>query len=73
MNTLPKSVIITDDTMREGLQIESAAIPVEAKLRLLDAIGETGAKVISIGSFHQWTPQMAHRRDRRRRPKPGVI
>ena len=52
---------ITDDTMREGLQIESAAIPVEAKLRLLDALGETGAKVISIGSFAhpKWTPQMA--------------
>ena len=32
MNHLPKSVNITDDTMREGLQIESAAIPVEAKL-----------------------------------------
>ena len=24
MNLLPESVIITDDTMREGLQIESA-------------------------------------------------
>ena len=61
MSTLPKSVIINDDTMREGLQIESAAIPVEAKLRLLDALGETGARVISIGSFAhpKWTPQMA--------------
>ena len=28
---LPTSVVITDDTMREGLQIESASIPVEAK------------------------------------------
>ena len=43
MSLLPKSVIIKDDTMREGLQIESASIPVEAKLRLLDALGETGA------------------------------
>jgi len=61
MSQLPESVTITDDTMREGLQIESAAIPVEAKLRLLDALGETGAKVISIGSFAhpKWTPQMA--------------
>ena len=57
----PKSVTITDDTMREGLQIESAEIPVSEKLRLLDALGETGAKVISIGSFAhpKWTPQMA--------------
>ena len=38
MSLLPKSVVITDDTMREGLQIESAAIPVALKLRLLDAI-----------------------------------
>ncbi len=59
--TFPKSVTITDDTMREGLQIESADIPVSEKLRLLDALGETGAKTISIGSFAhpKWTPQMA--------------
>ncbi len=58
---LPKSVTITDDTMREGLQIESPDIPVAEKLRLLDAIGEMGAKVISIGSFAhpKWTPSMA--------------
>ena len=76
MSLLPKSVIITDDTMREGLQIESAAIPVEAKLRLLDALGETGAKVISIGSFAhpKWTPQMACIDEiaERFNPKPGV-
>ena len=74
---LPAAVTITDDTMREGLQIESAAIPVEAKLRLLDALGETGAKVISIGSFAspKWTPQMACIDEIAERfvPKPGVI
>ncbi len=73
---LPTSVVITDDTMREGLQIESAAIPVEAKLRLLDALGETGAKVISIGSFAhpKWTPQMACIDEIAERfvPKPGI-
>jgi hydroxymethylglutaryl-CoA lyase len=60
-STLPTSVTITDDTMREGLQIESPDIPVSEKLRLLDALGETGAKVISIGSFAhpKWTPSMA--------------
>ena len=45
MSLIPTSVTITDDTMREGLQIESAKIPVDAKLRLLDALGDTGAKV----------------------------
>ncbi len=60
-DSFPKSVTITDDTMREGLQIEGTDIPVSEKLRLLDALGETGAKVISIGSFAhpKWTPQMA--------------
>ena len=76
MSLLPRSVNIVDDTMREGLQIESAAIPVEAKLRLLDALGETGAKVISIGSFAhpEWTPQMACIDEIARRfvPKPGI-
>lgn len=58
---VPKRVTITDDTMREGLQIESPDIAVSEKLRLLDALGETGAKVISIGSFAhpKWTPSMA--------------
>ena len=58
---LPKAVTITDDTMREGLQIESPDISVDDKLRLLDAIGAMGAKVISIGSFAspKWTPSMA--------------
>jgi hydroxymethylglutaryl-CoA lyase len=77
MDALPKSVVITDDTMREGLQIESASIPVEAKLRLLDALGATGAKVISIGSFAhpKWTPQMACIDEIAERfvPKPGVV
>ena len=76
MSTLPKSVTIIDDTMREGLQIESASIPVEAKLRLLDALGETGAKIISIGSFAhpKWTPSMACIDEIAERfvPKPGV-
>lgn len=77
MSTLPESVDIRDDTMREGLQIESKDIPISEKLRLLDAIGETGAKVISIGSFAhpKWTPQMACIDEIAQRfvPRPGVI
>ncbi len=73
---LPKSVTITDDTMREGLQIESPDIPVSEKLRLLDAIGEMGAKVISIGSFAhpKWTPSMACIDEIAEQfvPKPGI-
>lgn len=76
MSMLPKSVKIVDDTMREGLQIESADISIEDKLRLLDALGETGAKRIAIGSFAhpKWTPQMACIDELAERfvPKPGV-
>lgn len=77
MNLLPASVTIKDDTMREGLQIERADIPVDAKLRLLDALGATGAMVISIGSFAhpKWTPQMACIDEIAARfvPKPGIL
>ena len=61
MFRLPKSVEVRDDTMREGLQIESKDISVDEKLRLLDALGDTGLEIISIGSFvsPKWTPQMA--------------
>ncbi len=76
MNGQGEFVAVIDDTMREGLQIEDAAIPVEAKLKLLDALGETGAKLISIGSFAhpKWTPQMACIDEIAERfvPKPGV-
>jgi hydroxymethylglutaryl-CoA lyase len=69
---LPERVTITDDTMREGLQIESPDISVDDKLRL----GETGATVISIGSFAhpKWTPAMANIEELAERfvPKPGV-
>ena len=48
----------------------------DAKLRLLDAIGEMGAKTISIGSFAhpKWTPSMADIDELADRfvPKPGI-
>ncbi len=76
MSEWPKSVEVRDDTMREGLQVESKDIPVSEKLRLLDALGETGLKVISIGSFvsPKWTPQMACIDEIAERfvPRPGV-
>ena len=76
MKNLPASVDVRDDTMREGLHIESRDIPVEEKLRLLDALGETGLKTISIGSFAspKWTPQMACIDEIAERftPKPGI-
>ena len=61
VSLIPKRVNIFDDTMREGLQIESPDIPVEEKLRLLNAVSEMGGKTVTIGSFAhpKWTPSMA--------------
>ena len=56
------AVEIIEEGMREGMQIESASISVDQKIRLLDALSHTGLKTIVVGSFVSptWTPQMAH-------------
>ena len=62
--------------MRDGMQIESRTIPVADKIRLLDALSETGLKEIAVGSFAspKWAPQMAQVEEviRGFHPKPGV-
>ena len=60
MRQWPK-VEYKEECMREGMQIEDVHIPVEKKLRLLEAISETGLKNIVVGSFvsPKYTPQMA--------------
>ncbi len=35
-------IVYTEEGMREGMQIESADIPVDLKVELLDALSETG-------------------------------
>jgi hydroxymethylglutaryl-CoA lyase len=69
-------IILTEEGMRDGLQIESAEISVRDKIRLLDALSETGLKEIAVGSFvsPKWTPQMAEVDDLVRgfQPKDGV-
>lgn len=54
-------LILLEEGMREGLQIESDTIPVAEKIRLLDALSATGLRNIVVGSFvsPKWTPQMA--------------
>jgi hydroxymethylglutaryl-CoA lyase len=75
MASYPK-VILTEEGMRDGLQIERADIPVADKIRLLDALSETGLKEIAVGSFvsPRWVPQMASIDELVRgfHPKPGV-
>lgn len=74
-NRWPK-VIYKEEGMREGMQIEDANISVEDKVRLLDALSETGLNWIVVGSFvsPKWTPQMARMDEvvQKFHPKPGV-
>jgi hydroxymethylglutaryl-CoA lyase len=69
-------VHLTEECMREGMQIESSAISVDDKLRLLDALSDTGLEHIVVGSFvsPRYTPQMADVDEllRRFEPRPGV-
>lgn len=69
-------IIITEEGMRDGIQIEDARIPVEKKVALLDALSETGLKRIVVGSFvsPKYTPQMACIDEimHKFHPKPGV-
>ncbi|MFF5989474.1 beta/alpha barrel domain-containing protein [Prauserella flavalba] len=55
------TVVVVEEGMREGMQIESADIPVDAKIELLDALSATGLRHIVVGSFvsPKWVPQMA--------------
>ena len=69
-------IVFTDETMREGMQIEDANIPIEAKVELLNKISETGLKNIVVGSFvsPKYTPQMKNIAEVMKKftPKPGV-
>jgi hydroxymethylglutaryl-CoA lyase len=75
MSNYPR-VVLTEEGMRDGLQIERAEIPVADKIRLLDALSETGLKEIAVGSFvnPRWVPQMACIDELVKgfHPKPGV-
>jgi hydroxymethylglutaryl-CoA lyase len=55
------TVVIVEEGMREGLQIERLGIPVSQKAELLDALSRTGIRRIAVGSFvsAKWVPQMA--------------
>lgn len=73
---MPPKVEIVEEGMREGMQIESASISLDDKLRLLDALGRTGLASINVGSFvsPKWVPQMAQMDEllARFEPVPGV-
>lgn len=58
---LPQVVKIVEVGPRDGLQNESAVVPLETKVALIDLLSETGLTAIEAGSFvsPKWVPQMA--------------
>lgn len=58
---LPPSVSIYEVSPRDGLQNESAPIPLEGKRRLVDALVAAGLSRIELTSFvsPRWVPQLA--------------
>lgn len=62
MLTLPESVLIEDEALRDGLQNEQRLFSVAEKRELVAAIAEAGVRRIQVGSFvsPKWAPQMAN-------------
>lgn len=58
---IPKSVKLVEVGPRDGLQNESASLPVATKVELIDRLSKTGLKIIEAGSFvsPKSVPQMA--------------
>ena len=53
-------VLITEESPRDGLQIEREGVTVEQKLELIDALVAAGIRRIVVGAFvnAKWSPQM---------------
>src|SRR5437660_596990 len=64
MSDLPKRVSISEEGPREGFQSEKKMIPVADKVRLIEALAETGFKLtgIKLTDAMGWaTPQLVER------------
>ncbi len=57
----PAEVTVVEVGPRDGLQNETGAVPLAAKLALIEALDEAGCPRIEVGSFVSpaWVPQMA--------------
>jgi len=51
MSDLPSSISIKEEGPREGFQIEKKPIPTADKIRLVDALSDTGLEYIQVTSF----------------------
>lgn len=56
-----KELLLEDETLRDGLQVESQIFTIEQKLELFDLLAQAGLKRIQVGSFvhPKIVPQMA--------------
>jgi hydroxymethylglutaryl-CoA lyase len=61
MSDLPSAIHLREVGPREGLQFEKRVVPTEDKVRLVDALSDTGVGEIEFASFvsPKWVPQMA--------------
>jgi len=70
------TVIYNEEIMREGFGIEDVRIPIEARVRLLHALSDTGLDRITVGAFvsPRYVPQMACFEELLQsfQPRPGV-
>jgi isopropylmalate/homocitrate/citramalate synthase len=59
--SLPRAVRIVEVGPRDGLQNEPVAVPVAARIALIDGLADAGLGVVEAGSFvsPKWVPQMA--------------
>src|SRR4029079_8456207 len=76
MSDLPKRVTISEEGPREGFQSEKKMIPVADKVRLIEALAETGLEHIACVSYvnPKRVPTMADAEEVARaiRQKPGI-
>jgi hydroxymethylglutaryl-CoA lyase len=61
LDRVPDRVSVYEVSPRDGLQNESATVPLSGKLRLIDALVDAGLERIEITSFvsPKWIPQLA--------------
>ena len=76
MSDLPKRVSIAEEGPREGFQSEKKMIPVADKVRLIEALAETGLRHIACVSYvnPKRVPTMADAEEVAQaiRQKPGI-
>ena len=70
------TVLITDETLRDGLQIEREGVTLDEKFELLEKMVDAGLSRMVVGAFvnPKWSPQMADSLAlvKRLKARPGV-